>query len=503
MSTPKIQILGNLYQTKTDSTLETTDKTIVGAINEINTKVGTGSSKVTDLTGTTWDIPVGWTATAGYGSFSVNYDFSLNDAYHYTDLTSLQIGYTFDDVAPTAVDSGNLIFPVQQADNIIFTKTTDVAYRGYSTIPFSITFTGGTDVTNTDLISWLYANGELHKGEIDLSAYQTKTDESLVTLSKEIVGAINEVEQSVANAHSELQLIQDGYEKVGHANLADELTGQTNLETTSKEVIGAINEVNQGVTDAKGELQLIQDGYTKVGHSEIADKLVGQANLETETKEIVGAINEVNGKTIDKIALIDAWAGEKKELLVEGIEGGINWTEEFTLYDKNQNPLSSGEMALRVPLVAGENVTFEIDEDGLVVKINATGGGGSENVVSKFTIPTEASTTVVDMIIAIQNAGGNISEWNIINLTGYTTATFGLMISNYGGTVYNIQGTNLVDMTVISNTQDWSGVTLGAFTTMFQPVLPPCDANNEGQFLMVVGGVPTWTTVPNAEGVGF
>lgn len=33
--------------------------------------------------------------------------------------------------------------------------------------------------------------------------------------------------------------------------------------------------------------------------------------------------------------------------------------------------------------------------------------------------------------------------------------------------------------------------------------VPSCTTSNNGQFLMVVNGKPTWTTVPNAEGVGF
>ena len=69
--------------------------------------------------------------------------------------------------------------------------------------------------------------------------------------------------------------------------------------------------------------------------------------------------------------------------------------------------MTSGNIYHRMPIVAGENVEFELDEENQVVKINAKSG------------------------------------------------------------------------------------------------LPPCDTSNNGQFLMVVDGVPTWTTIPNAEGVAF
>jgi hypothetical protein len=90
----------------------------------------------------------------------------------------------------------------------------------------------------------------------------------------------------------------------------------------------------------------------------------------------------------------------------------------------------------------------------------------------KFTVPTEYSTTVVDMVTTITNAGGNISDWNIIILSGYTTAAVGLQIANYGDTVYNMQGINLTNGRVISNVADWSGVSISSFLDMFlDPVL--------------------------------
>jgi hypothetical protein len=68
----------------------------------------------------------------------------------------------------------------------------------------TITFTGGKDVTNTFLINWLYAN---EKEKIDLSVFQTKIDETLETESKEIVGAINELNAKIGISTPSVSLI--------------------------------------------------------------------------------------------------------------------------------------------------------------------------------------------------------------------------------------------------------------------------------------------------------
>lgn len=143
--------------------------------------------------------------------------------------------------------------------------------------------------------------------------------------------------------------------------------------------------------------------------------------------------------------------------------------------------------------------------DGVNTGVKAKGEDGKDgedggNYVSKFTIATDVSTTVIDVINAIQNAGGNIGEWNVIVLTGYITETWGLQISHYGSTVYNIHGVNLDNMKTVSSTTSWSGVTLGSFQVMFKSAIPYCDASNAGQFLRVdTDGNPTWSVVPNAE----
>lgn len=102
----------------------------------------------TDLTGTTWHIPAGWTATAGYGKFSdLNYGFAINgEDYGSSGWSYLCIGYYGNEVD-------------------WYGKTNSIAYSLPSEITddssITLTFTGGTDATNASLIAWLKENGEL------------------------------------------------------------------------------------------------------------------------------------------------------------------------------------------------------------------------------------------------------------------------------------------------------------------------------------------------------
>lgn len=124
-----------------------------------------GEQPLTDLTGTTWQVNEGWTATAGYGRFydieymesgTANEDMSYGDI-----MTALFIGY---DGPPNGsfendeYDSFNT--PIA---NSIITWMNASHYTSNET--FKLKFIGGTDCTNADLIAWLQANATLQKVE--------------------------------------------------------------------------------------------------------------------------------------------------------------------------------------------------------------------------------------------------------------------------------------------------------------------------------------------------
>ena len=99
---------------------------------------------ITDLTNTTWNIPAGWTASAGYGQFNVT-----NIMYETGGIGKIfYIGYEFNPVEGSISGKANI------AGNNVYGTVSN-------TNGFSLKITGGADATNTKLISWLQENGTL------------------------------------------------------------------------------------------------------------------------------------------------------------------------------------------------------------------------------------------------------------------------------------------------------------------------------------------------------
>lgn len=99
---------------------------------------------ITDLTNTTWIIPAGWTASAGYGKFEVNVDVNSSSGNAY-----LGIGYSI-----------TMTHGYTPQANYICAGSSSMAFNPVSnSTELTITIIDGTDATNTSLISWLEANG--------------------------------------------------------------------------------------------------------------------------------------------------------------------------------------------------------------------------------------------------------------------------------------------------------------------------------------------------------
>ena len=99
------------------------------------------NSVLTDLTNTTWEF-TSWSETNSAKGF-----YQINMIVDDIEYTELGIGYMSNGPGNYESDYGSLYF---NGDN----GNTSYTYSGLS----SITITGGTDVTNTKLISWLQAN---------------------------------------------------------------------------------------------------------------------------------------------------------------------------------------------------------------------------------------------------------------------------------------------------------------------------------------------------------
>ena len=118
-------------------------------------------------------------------------------------------------------------------------------------------------------------NGTLGGEGGDLTDYQKKTDNTLDTTDKTIVGAINEVKDSIITNYENLtnKPSIEGVELDGNKSLSD--LGITMYDDTEvKSDIGNLNEYKQNKTDN---------------------------TLDTTDKTITGAINEVNGNSLDTV----------------------------------------------------------------------------------------------------------------------------------------------------------------------------------------------------------
>ena len=94
-----------------------------------------------------------------------------------------------------------------------------------------------------------------------------------------------------------------------------------------------------------------------------------------------------NLATVNKVKSIYTWLQGASEL---GTDDGIYWQSKFTFNDKEAlegNDIASGDIYQRIPLIAGDNIEFEILDSSQTVKINATGGGGDSGASNGFEMP--------------------------------------------------------------------------------------------------------------------
>lgn len=100
------------------------------------------------------------------------------------------------------------------------------------------------------------------------------------------------------------------------------------------------------------------------------------AELLTESKKVVSAINEINSKTVDKITDISFTSGTISSVANEG--DGIYWEYKETEIQVGDDLHYVDNVSNKVPIISGENINLEVDNENQVVKINA------ENTVDKI-----------------------------------------------------------------------------------------------------------------------
>ena len=110
---------------------------------------------ITDLTNTNWTL----NDTIGLLSTNVSVDFTV----HYLMYNGAEYSYAFTQMLAGRVDVA-MYFDFVGGEFYLETNRDLVLYDSTQGKAYAITFTGGTDVTNTNLISWLEANGTCTSG---------------------------------------------------------------------------------------------------------------------------------------------------------------------------------------------------------------------------------------------------------------------------------------------------------------------------------------------------
>lgn len=321
--------------------IDTKNSTMLAGINELQAGV---FGKVIDLTGSTWVWKNTIEAPTVEGTNRYYLKF-ISDGTEYSYIRH-----------EAAYADGELILKLYYGSQLVYESDRGWEDGKYQTI----SVIGGSAVTNTDCIKLLYTNGELQFEADFMSPLQRKEDESLRTKDKTIVGAINEVNNKVVNTITELE---DNHAYViTKKSTGVAWEGESRIHFGDGEYVDIVRSTN---------IPLVAGENVTFEVDQESD--IVKVNAETDTSNLA---------TVDKIRDIDSGYSHSTSFNKYGIV-----TEQDTTIYSVLDKVTSVDITFtnRLPIVAGENVTFELDEENQVVKINATGGGSAEdNVVGTW-----------------------------------------------------------------------------------------------------------------------
>ena len=328
---------------------------------------------------------------------------------------------------------------------------------------------------------------------VDTSNLQTKNDTTLKTKSKTIVGAINELNEKLTTyptykfssgweAQSgygiflvDYDIYIDGHRYQDMNNIS---IGYTYVEPTA-----AIGGVPSIPSPQANSIVIAKDrAYIPVDNSSSLKIVIKGGEQSTNTNLINwletygvlddGEIDTSNLATLDKIDSIDTWYDEMEAVSDDG--DGISWENQAAFLGEFGS-LHECRISQKIPLVAGENVTFSYDEENNAIAINSTGGGSAENAALMVTVSTDYPTPMSAIITAIQEAGGDISKLTFVTLTGYINCNLAMSFAWRGGNYYRVECIDLDTLTRIyyaptdNSVYDATSMRIGEFLDAGRP----------------------------------
>ena len=152
------------------------------------------------------------------------------------------------------------------------------------------------------------------------------------------------------------------------AKEAEKLTGY-NIATI-------LNSSDVEIPTSKSVKEYVDNAVVNAGGSKIElDATLTKSGQAADAKAVGDAINELNNKSLDRVTSYDFSSGDNEDIDV--IDNGIWWknSEVEIELDGGDQYITSASSANRVPIVAGNGISFEVDRDNQVVKINNVGYG--------------------------------------------------------------------------------------------------------------------------------
>ena len=269
----------------------------------------------------------------------------------------------------------------------------------------------------------------------DLTDYQKKTDNTLTTTDKTIVGAINEVKDSIITNYENLtnKPSIEGVELDGNKSLSD--LGITIYDDTEvKSDIANLNEYKQNKTDN---------------------------TLDTTDKTVTGAINEINGNLLDTVS----FSADYKNIILNRknglnpytipISAFINNASLAELKDVDSTDVGNGKTLVYDSSTQKHKYVANIGTDELVKMDSTTDANYLSNLIDKSTVVNDNGVLKVKKL-----DGQEVTITEINYLKGLTMNVTDLVnaFSNGGVKVWETPVNTYADLSTLDRSTFIDGI---------------------------------------------
>ena len=305
----------------------------------------------------------------------------------------------------------------------------------YDTFSENVNYTNYTTVKSITKISTLKVH-KLDKKFLDYSGVveKAKAKDSVYATTSQGVTQMLEYATSPADGDNKRSLvlrnmrggitIEDKYiteddDAVNKKYVDDKYVPKSCIVLKASDDGGLTINIENQSTSEQGELYFDTE---RAGDVKLHNIATPTQDKDAANKKYVD--DKVKGNSVDEIKYISTWSGEELSLL-KLHKDGVIWNDEF-LIESAESDMASGTIYQKIPLVAGENVTFEVDEENKVVKINAEGGSSDEIITTTGTGLNYLAT--VPSITELKQGVSFLMKAHVSNTSGSAT----LNVNNLG-----------------------------------------------------------------------